>query len=255
MRKTIVITAGGTVEPIDGVRSITNASTGRLGATICNEMIRNKLEEIDRIYYMCSEQAVKPEENAKIKLIIIKSVNDLKEQTEKLLKYEHINVFIHSMAVSDYITKDVTNAKMLSAYLAQKIDRSLSNKELEKQIEELIKNNLNKIDTKTKISSYEKDLIISLEETPKIISMIKNIDPNVYLVGFKLLNDVTEEELCMVAYQLLEKNNCNLVVANDLKNITKEKHEAILMDEKNNRIYANTKQDIAEKLIKKIWGF
>ena len=38
----VVITSGGTSEPIDRVRKITNSSTGRLGANIANKLIQRE---------------------------------------------------------------------------------------------------------------------------------------------------------------------------------------------------------------------
>jgi phosphopantothenoylcysteine synthetase/decarboxylase len=55
--KKIVITAGGTSEPIDTVRSITNSSTGRLGYEICAALLKQKSAEIEKIYYLCPLRA------------------------------------------------------------------------------------------------------------------------------------------------------------------------------------------------------
>jgi phosphopantothenate-cysteine ligase len=41
--RTVLITAGGTVEPIDGVRGITNFSSGRLGALIADTLTNSKV--------------------------------------------------------------------------------------------------------------------------------------------------------------------------------------------------------------------
>ena len=56
--KNILITAGGTSEPIDEIRAITNKSTGRLGSAICEEF--NKREEAGRIFYVHGKGAVLP---------------------------------------------------------------------------------------------------------------------------------------------------------------------------------------------------
>ena len=45
----ILITAGGTTETIDGVRSITNTGTGRLGSLIADEFEKSPM--INNIYY------------------------------------------------------------------------------------------------------------------------------------------------------------------------------------------------------------
>ena len=104
----------------------------------------------------------------------------------------------------------------------------------------------------SKISSYEDDLVIVLKKTPKIISIIKNICPDTYLVGFKLLDNVKKEKLIEVAKKLRDKNNCDLVVANDLKNINKDMHKAYIIDKNNNEILCNTKEEIAKNLVKKL---
>ena len=63
----IVITAGGTSERIDDVRTITNSSTGSLGFAIGQAFIRQaKTEEnpdgpIEKIYYLHGQRAKAPE--------------------------------------------------------------------------------------------------------------------------------------------------------------------------------------------------
>ena len=100
------------------------------------------------------------------------------------------------------------------------------------------------------------DLIITicrfLKPTPKIISLVKDISPSTYLVGFKLLDGVQKEYLIEVAKNLRDKNKCDLVIANDLETIRKGKHLAYLIDKKDNIEKANGKEEIAKKLVKKI---
>ena len=242
MNKNIIITAGGTEENIDNVRKITNMATGQLGALICNELLKNKYDVISKIYYLSTRTAIKPVENEKIEFIQIEGSYDLKEKVEYLLKNNKIDYFIHSMAVSDYMTDYITTASLLSKYIK---DHSS-----DKDVEELIRENKNVLDTNNKISSSENDLIIKLKPTPKIISMIKAISPTTYLVGFKLLNNVSKENLYDVAYKLLIKNNCDLVIGNDLKNINQEIHKALFITKKGIIKEFNYKQEIAENLVK-----
>ena len=103
-----------------------------------------------------------------------------------------------------------------------------------------------------KISSQEKNVVVVLKPTPKIISLVKDISPSTYLVGFKLLDGVQKEYLIEVAKNLRDKNKCDLVIANDLETIRKGKHLAYLIDKKDNIEKANGKEEIAKKLVKKI---
>ena len=64
----IVITAGGTIEPIDDVRAITNFSSGKLGSKIANKLVQ--LSNVENIFYVCSQNAIKPNNNKKISHII-----------------------------------------------------------------------------------------------------------------------------------------------------------------------------------------
>ena len=82
--------------------------------------------------------------------------------------------------------------------------------------------------------------------------MIKNLSSSTYLVGFKLLDGVSKDELITVAKKLRDKNKCDLVVANDLSTIRNGKHLAYIID-KNDRIEeANGKDNIAMKIVRRV---
>ena len=143
------------------------------------------------------------------------------------------------MAVSDYMTDYVTTIERIKESIKEYDD-----------IDEAFKN----IDVigGSKISSYEDNLVIVLKPTPKIISIIKNLSPSTYLVGFKLLDGVSKEELIEVAKRLRNKNNCDLVVANDLSNIRNGDHIGYIIDKANVIEEAHGKDDISKKLIRKM---
>ena len=237
----IVITAGGTSERIDNVRKITNSSSGKLGKAIAEEII-GQIKDEDSLYYVCSKGAYKPNDR-KVNVIEIENTNDLEVQVRNLLENESIDYFIHSMAVSDYTTSYVTNAKLLSEKIESRrfVD-----------VESAIKDTSYDI-TGSKISSNEDNLIIVLKPTPKIISIIKKISPKTHLIGFKLLDGVSKERLIEVAKGIRDKNDCDLVVANDLSNIRKWNHRAYIIDKEDNELEANGKEDIAKKLTYRIF--
>ena len=239
MKCNIIITAGGTSEKIDNVRKITNSSSGKLGQIIANKLIEKYEDKINKIYYLCSKNSYKPK-NSKIEIVEIQSTLDLESAIKNLLINNKINYFIHSMAVSDYMVDYVTTAKDL----AENINH---NKDALNAL--LTPNNVLNCN---KISSNEENLIIKLKKTPKIISIIKNLSPKTYLVGFKLLDGVKEDFLIDTAIKLKEKNNCNLVVANDLQTIRQGLHKAFIIKSKDNYITAFGKEDIAKKLIEQM---
>jgi len=225
----ILVTSGGTSEAIDRVRSITNHSTGRLGLVITEALIKAGYE----VCLITTSHAIKPASHPNLKIIEIKNTLDLLEEMRKLVK--DYQVLIHSMAVSDYTPVYMTS-----------IDEVQASQDLS---EFLTKHN-----TETKISSKEDAQILFLKKNPKIISLVKEWNPKIHLIGFKLLVDVTEDHLIDVARESLKKNQADIIVANDLTQINSDQHQAYLI-EKNVYQTAYSKQEIAELLLEKIQGF
>ena len=234
--KKVIITSGGISEKIDNVRKITNSSSGKLGMTIANHLLKENDDIL--IYYICSHKTLRPIDD-RVKIIEVDGTLDLKEKIENILSEEQIDCFIHSMAVSDYMTNYVTTIDRIKKSIKQNDDIDEAFKNIE-----IIKGN--------KISSYEDNLVIVLKPTPKIISIIKDLSPKTYLIGFKLLDGVSKEELIEVAKKLRDKNKCDLVVANDLETIRNGNHNAYIIDRSNNIEEAQGKDDIAKKLIRRI---
>lgn len=234
--KKIIITAGGTSEKIDTVRKITNSSSGKLGMTIANHLLEQN--ENLSIYYVCSKNSLRPKDE-RVKVVEIEGTIDLKNRIENLLLNEKIDYFIHSMAVSDYMTDYVTSLERIKESIKSNdnLDEAFSNIE---------------IINGSKISSYEDNLVIVLKPTPKIISIIKDLSPSTYLVGFKLLDGVSKEELIDVAKKLRDKNKCDLVVANDLSSIRNGEHIAYIIDKNNEIEESHGKDDIAKKLVRRM---
>ena len=232
----VIITSGGTSEYIDSVRKITNSSSGKLGSMIANKFLES--DKIDKLFYVCHKGAYLPNENQKLETIYIKSVENLQKTLKNLIKSQKIDAIIHSMAVSDYTVGYVTTSEKMASKLA--------NKSAE-QIKNILGQNDVAINSDNKISSNLDDMFIKLVPTPKVISHIKQWDRDIFLVGFKLLSNVSKATLLNVAKNLMQKNNCDAVVANDLKDITAEQHKAYIITNKE-IINAQTKIEIAEKL-------
>lgn len=122
----VLITAGGTMEPIDSVRSITNTSTGKLGSLIAESY--EKIDDVTKIYYVCSKNSILPQ-SKKVDVRYVDTVASLEHTIRNVIDNDPIDIIIHSMAVSDYRVKAVTSAAMLSSSL---------NSELESLIESVI---------------------------------------------------------------------------------------------------------------------
>lgn len=219
----ILITSGGTTEKIDAVRGITNHSTGYLGKEIA-ELFLAKGHQVTLV---TTKTAVKPEPKENLKITEITNVDSLLKKMEPLVK-EH-DVLIHSMAVSDYTPVYMTDFAELEA------------------TEDI----LHKSNTESKISSASEYQVLFLKKTPKVISLVKQWNPTIQLIGFKLLVNVSKDELFEVSRASLRRNKADIIVANDLSDISPDQHIAYLVDEKSEE-KVRTKAAIARALFERI---
>lgn len=233
----VIITAGGTSESIDSVRKITNTSSGKLGSIVANKLMES--EKVDNVFYVCHLGAILPNQNKKLQIIYITNVESLQNTLKNLIKFQKIDAIVHSMAVSDYKVEYVSTSEILTEALANK-----SKNEIKTILE---KNNFG-IENKDKISSHLDNLFVKLVPTPKVISKIKEWDKDIFLIGFKLLSNVSDKKLIDVATELMQKNNCDAVVANDLKNISATTHKAFVLTKCGDKTTVKTKNEIAKQI-------
>ena len=225
----ILVTSGGTSEKIDRVRSITNHSSGKLGKIITETLLKAGHE----VCLITTLQAVKPVSHPNLTIIEIKNTADLLQvMKDKVTDY---HVLIHSMAVSDYTPVYMAGFDEIEA--SQDLTEFLDKKNQE-----------------TKISSKEDVQVLFLKKNPKIISLVKEWNPKIHLIGFKLLVDVSQEHLIQISRESLEKNQADLIVANDLTQISSEQHKAYLV-EKSSFQTAMSKHEIADLLLEKIKSY
>lgn len=234
--KTVLITAGGTVEPIDGVRGITNFSGGKLGALIADTLTDCK------VFLVKARKAESPQNFAKnITVIETSDTNSVQEAIASIMKNNHVDYLIHSMAISDYTVDKVVSVEELISSIDE--NKTYTKEEIINLLQ-----NPPAIGNRSKVSSTIKQPLLYLKQTPKIISTIKEKWPHVKLIGFKLLNNVSKEELINVASASLVKNKAEYIVANDLSGISNTSHKAYIVNKEGIFMETETKQDLANAL-------
>jgi len=136
------------------------------------------------------------------------------DELEKILKCElkkKYDCVVHAAAVSDFKLKEKFQGKMKSDV--------------------------------GKASS----LSLQLVPTEKIINQIKNINPRVVLVGFKLEPDLRGKRLMLETRKLFENAHCDVVVANSLEG----GYKGFVVDAKGNVLaQALNKKVLAKSLVK-----
>ncbi|MGZ3726202.1 MAG: bifunctional phosphopantothenoylcysteine decarboxylase/phosphopantothenate--cysteine ligase CoaBC [Pseudobdellovibrio sp.] len=103
----VLITSGGTSEPIDDIRVITNKSTGRTAAFIAQNLIESGID----VTYLHSPQAVLPAFQSNNK--VYSSYADLEKLLQTELTQNRYDFVIQAAAVSDY-SVEKSNGKISS---------------------------------------------------------------------------------------------------------------------------------------------
>ena len=191
--KRILVTAGGTQEFIDDIRVLTNISSGKLGAIISETLVQKGAE----VYHVCGRNSVKPHGNEWVPLYVteVRTAQNAMDAMKKIIVEKQIDAVIHAMAVSDFTFKR---------------DKAIK-----------LKSN----DPEAFIEFMRQNIV----KNPKIISHIKEWRPGIILVGFKFEVGMSTQDLIFLARESIEKNGCDMVVANDKEQMAREKEHVAHM--------------------------
>jgi phosphopantothenate--cysteine ligase len=230
----ILITSGGTKVPLDPVRSITNASTGKFGSAIAKAALLAQ----QNVIYLTSEQGQSPftesidfyrtpkYENA---VTTLKNLADFHHQYQNnYIEYRYTNFAEYSTLLKKIIDEKAPDIVILAAAVSDYLIADYSHEKIR--------------------SSHA--LNIQLLSAPKLIHQIKQWQPSTYLVGFKLLIDAPDAELVAAGLKSIATNNADLIVANNLSSLQNNAHEIVLVER--DGTYQKVSNNLAETLIARI---
>ena len=221
--KRILITAGPTWVPIDSVRVVSNIATGMTGMLLAGKALvqgarvtlvlgggRSPLPKVTRAH------------DQSMRIVHFHFFNELKDILKHELKNNKYDIVIHSAAVSDFypVRKKSPEGKRLSNGVKPKYK------------------------TKRKLNS-DRAQNLKLVPLEKLVFLIRRFARRAKLVIFKLETAVTDRILVQRAKSAREEVGANLVVANRLI-----PYRAFIIDKDDNKIEAQSKQELAKKLIK-----
>jgi len=177
--KKILVTGGGTQEYIDDVRVMTNISSGKLGAIISETLLQSGAE----VYHVCGRNSVRPYGNEWGPLYVteVRTAQNAMDAMKKIIMEREMDAVIHAMAVSDFTFKRDKAVKLKS----------------------------------NDAEGFIEYMRQTITKNPKIISHIKQWRPETILIGFKFEVGATTQDLLLLARESIEKNGCDMVVAND----------------------------------------
>ncbi|MCB0383820.1 MAG: bifunctional phosphopantothenoylcysteine decarboxylase/phosphopantothenate--cysteine ligase CoaBC [Bdellovibrionales bacterium] len=191
LSRRVLVTAGGTREPIDGVRYITNTSTGKTGVYLAEKLAQRG----HQVVLLKSTQSPPTSSFAGLTTESFDSFADLQRQMQSLLDGQYFDLIVHAAAVSDFSL--------------DRIDRG----------------NGSETDGLGKIPSG-RPLNMTLVPTPKLISFVRQWSSNkgIKVVGFKLTQTGQLDERRKAVERLFSQSQPDFVIANDLSEIGDHQH-------------------------------
>ncbi|WP_413558884.1 bifunctional phosphopantothenoylcysteine decarboxylase/phosphopantothenate--cysteine ligase CoaBC [Bdellovibrio sp. HCB209] len=182
----VLITAGGTQEPIDTVRTITNLSSGRTGISLAEYLSQMGFE----VTLLQAHGTAKAEHVAHRDYFT--SFASLDAQLKKYLSENSYTHVIHAAAVSDYSVDSIE--------VSGKQYRPLEVK---------------------KVSSDAEGMNIHLKRNHKIVDRLKDYSKNkdIKVVAFKLTSHASDEQKKAAVDKLFKASHADFVVHNDLTDI------------------------------------
>lgn len=236
----VVVTGGGTTAPIDDVRVIANLSTGRFSAAITEAC----LEHGATVWHLHTPGALLPfRRNAVFDL----NADDPEAEIERLLQLRRrYQGRIPRMRFLPILSGTVEGyAEMLQAVLtAQPIDVIFL---------AMAVSDFQPDPVAGKLDSGEGELLLRCRPTPKVIREVRDWSPESYLVGFKLLSNVTEEHLIAEARTACVQNRADLTVANDQHGVRARKHRIHLVRPDGPVESRGPADDLAEWLVERVF--
>ena len=176
----VLITSGGTAEPIDGVRVLTNTSTGRTGAGMAEHFLRHGHEVT---LLRAATAAPAP---AGARAYTFSSFDDLDRQLTARLGAEAFDAVIHAAAVGDFGVGGVA-VDGVAQPAGAKLDS-------------------------------QRAVRIELQPRPKLVASLRarSRNPLLHVVAFKLTRDAPAAEARAAVERLFAESPADAVVHNDL---------------------------------------
>lgn len=212
-KKKILITAGGTRESIDGVRTLTNMSTGRTGADLADAFHDMGYQ----VLLLTSRFSVMP--RGQVKVDTFESFQDIANTLQALGKSRSFDMILHAAAISDYSIESIETP-----------EGSLA-------------------PGPSKMSSNHQEISIKLRRNEKLLPRLKDLfTDNPLVVGFKLTSTESKQEQARAIFSLFTDNAVDYVVHNDMQDINQGQRKYLLSSQKGHQSELSSTLELAQSL-------
>lgn len=235
----ILVTGGGTVAPIDDVRRITNASSGRFSSAIAEAALRRG----GRVWHLHTPGALLPFREA----TRFDPDADFPAEVDRLRRLK-----AEWEEVRDRLTLVPLRTGTVPEY-AEALRGLLAEQPIDAAFLAMAVSDYAPAPSPGKLSSDAEELVLRCRRVPKVIGSARDWAPEVYLVGFKLTSGATDEELLARARLANEVTRADLTVANDLQPYLEGRHTIHLVRTGHPTETLGPAADLARPLVDRVW--
>ena len=237
----VLITAGGTIAPIDDVRQIANMSTGRFGASLAEAA----LDRDAHVWYLHTPNALRPFD--RLAHFNLEGAEDSEFARLRTLQARW-------QAVRDRYHPIPLPTGTMAEYAAR-LRETLTDHSLDVAFLAMAASDYAPLPSPGKISSNADELVIRCGRLPKLIAGVRDLAPTIYLVGFKLAAGIPLTDLIGQAKLANQINRADLTVANDLATIRAGEHTIHLIRPGEPVETYGPPDSIAERLIDRVFAW
>ncbi len=210
-KKRILVTAGGTEERLDDVRSLTNFSSGETGILIAYELSKHG-HAVHLLVANKSKRYLNLDTSSSVHLNYFDTFKNFQDEFFSLLKDNSFDFVIHSAAVSDFHLPESSSA--------------------------------------TEKLKSEQTYNLQLVPNPKLINQVKDqsLNKGVQLIGFKLTSTLDENKKHESISKLFKNADCDWVIHNDMNDIKRGNFLFNLYSKNGKQQSADSKMQLASKI-------
>ena len=215
----IVLTAGGTREPIDDVRFVSNVASGALPAAMANVLLTLG----HTVHYIHGPGAVLPGHATLDFDVTTTPADTLRAQTAAWL--------IEALDRQAAMTRGTLTLHPIqtAAQVAETLFSLCQQLQPDAVACAMAVADFAPVATAGKLSSDQATLTLQMAATAKAIDGVKIAAPQSHLLGFKLLSGATEAQLCAAAQKQITRSGANLVFCNDMIDLHHELRRGMLV--------------------------
>lgn len=235
----VLVTGGGTIAPIDDVRTITNLSSGRFAASIGESCLAHGAQ----VWYVHSPTAQIP---------LVRSARFDLDSREPRAELERLGRLQEDWkAVRGRLHLAPLRTGTVADY-AETMRHLLTTQPIDVAFLAMAVSDYEPIPHSGKISSDDDVLVLKCHRTPKVIRFVRDWAPSIYLVGFKLLSRAGIADLLDQAEAAGRTNRADLTVANDLQTLVAGKHTVHLVRTGHPVETLEPGPDLADRLVERV---